>query len=149
FARRLESRPNVRVFWGLTTDIVGQTDVIGRIEKNDLRDSSQRISGGFLIEKDAMHYTLETSYATTSIWGNTGRDVFSVRPGFVWQVPRRYTGNSSGQWLIGAATPVSFGPDGTNIGISVKLQMNFDFKRKPDHEELKQPAAIAMAYRRR
>ena len=43
FARPLESKPNVRVFWSLITDIVTDTGKPGRIDKNDLRDSSQGV----------------------------------------------------------------------------------------------------------
>lgn len=148
FARSLKNHPGVRAFWGLTTDIISETDVVGRLEKNELRDSFQSFSGGFIVERGRTHYTFEAAYATTRFWGAGGREVYSVRPGIVWQVPRRFTFNSEGEWLVGAATPISFGPDGTDIGINLKLRLNFDFKRKPDYEDPGMPAEVAAAYLR-
>ncbi|MDA0346842.1 MAG: hypothetical protein O3C43_04825 [Verrucomicrobia bacterium] len=129
FAKPLESRPELRLFWGLTTDIISQTDIIGRIEKNQLRDSWQRLSGGVVIDQGTFHYTFESAYATTRVWGSSDEDLYSVRPGILWHVPRKFTFNSESQWIVGAAIPVSFGPDGTKVGINVKLRLNFKFNR--------------------
>lgn len=87
FARPLEMNPNIRVFWGLTTDIVSQTDIIGRVDDNDLRDSNQKFSGGFVFARGTTNYTFEATYATTRIWGSTSDDVYSIRPGIVFQIP--------------------------------------------------------------
>ena len=149
FARPLESKPHVRVFWSLITDIVSETSVKGRVEENDLRDSSQGISGGFVVDKGSVHYTLESSFASTSLWGKGGKDLFSVRPGILWQVPRKYTFNSEGQWLIGGAVPVSYGPDGTDVGLSVKLRMNFDFNRSKNSADNPPSSEIASVVERR
>ena len=132
-ARRLKDRSDLRVFWGLTTDIVSQTEVIGKMEDNKLRDSNQAISAGFVLEQGDIHYTFESGFATDRIWGSGSNDVFSVRPGIIWTLPRRYTFDSKGRWLIGAAIPVSFGQDGTDIGINVKLRMNFRFNGYHKH----------------
>jgi hypothetical protein len=129
YARPLELHPNVRIFWGLTTDIIGQTDVIGRLDDKDLRDSNQKFSGGFVYTQGTTNYTFEAGYSTTRIWGSTREDVYSIRPGIVFRVPPRYTLGSEGEWIFGAAIPVSYGPDGIDVGVAVKLRLDFDFKR--------------------
>jgi hypothetical protein len=134
FAKHLESRPEFRIFWGLTTDIISQTDVVGRVEKNNLRDSWQRISGGVVIDQGTFDYTFESAYATTRVWGSSEEDLYSVRPGILWHVPRKFTFNSESQWIIGAAIPVSLGPDGTKVGLNVKLRLNFKFRSKRTHD---------------
>jgi hypothetical protein len=149
FARPLETKPNVRVFWSLITDLVSETGKPGRIEKNDLRDSSQGISGGFVVDKGNVHYTMEAGYATTSIWGKGGKDLVSIRPGILWQVPRRFTFNSESNWLIGAAVPVSYGPDGTDVGLNVKLRMNFDFNRSKKSSDNPPSTEVASVVERR
>ncbi|MCB1122447.1 MAG: hypothetical protein KJT03_12915 [Verrucomicrobiae bacterium] len=129
FAKPLEKRPDLRVFWGLTADFISQTGIDARIEDNQLRDSHQRFYGGVIYTRGATTYTLETSYDTTRIWGDTKEDVYGIRPGILFPIPRRFTFNSSGKWLLGLATPVTYGPDGTDVGIQVKMRLDFDFKR--------------------
>ena len=149
FARPLESRPELRVFWGLTTDIISQTDVVGRVEKNQLRDSWQRVSGGVVIDQGTFHYTFESAYATTRVWGSSDEDLYSVRPGILWHLPRKFTFNSEGQWIVGAAIPVSFGPDGTKIGINVKLKLNFKFDRSENGNGRNSSSEVESAANRR
>jgi hypothetical protein len=57
------------------------------------------------------------------------RDLFTIRPGVVWVVPPAYTFGSRGKWLFGFALRASQGVDGTDLGASAKLRVNFDFKR--------------------
>ena len=53
----------------------------------------------------------------------------SLRPAVVWEIPRRYTFNSRGQWLLGFGLRFTEGPDGFDVGASAKVRVNFDFKR--------------------
>jgi hypothetical protein len=148
-ARYLESHPDVRIFFGFTTDIISQTDVQGRRDDNELRDSNQSFSGGFVVERKSIHYTFETSYSTTRIWGSTKEDVYSVRPGLIWSIPRRYTWDSKANWLIGVAIPVSFGPDGTDIGIGAKLRLDFKFRSSSTSEEENRSSEVSSVADRR
>lgn len=129
FAHRLDRRPNMRVFWNLTSDFVEKTRIVGEDRKNDLRDNNLGVSGGLVWDRKTLHYTFESSVQTTRITGKNHRDLFTVRPGVVWDVPRRYTFNAKGQWQIGAGLRASYGHDGTDVGLSVKMRLNFDLKR--------------------
>jgi hypothetical protein len=129
FARPLESHPEVRMFWKLGLDLLSPTDIVGEHEKNDLLDDSNSIGGGFVWDRGAMHYTFEVGYATTRLLGERNDDVFMIRPGFVWEVPHRFTRRSRGQWLFGVALTLSDGPDGFEVGIGGKLRLDLDLKR--------------------
>ena len=102
-----------------------------------------------MIDKGNVHYTLEGGFSTTILWGNGGKNLVFVRPGILWQVPRRFTFNSESNWLVGAAIPVSFGPDGSDIGINAKLRVNFDFKRSKGSETNVPSTEIASVAERR
>lgn len=129
FSRYLEARKDMRFFWGLSTDNVTRTGLPMTLDKNELGDDSLSANAGIVWQRPKLTYTFETSFATTRLMGDNHRDVFTVRPGIVWPLPKRYTFNSKGQWLLGVAPRVSFGPDGADFGFSVKLRASFDFKR--------------------
>ncbi len=128
-SRQLQSHPGWRVFWGLGYDDVTQTDVIGKLEKNDLRDDSLGLSAGVLWERGPTTYTLETTYQTTRLTSDSDRYVLGVRPGVVWTIPPKYTFHARGKWLLGVGFRFTHGPDGNDVGLNAKLRVNFDFKR--------------------
>lgn len=128
-SRPLRAHPGWRVFWGLGYDDVTRTDVVGRLEKNGLRDDSLGFSGGVLWERGPTTYTLETSYQTTRLTSDSDRYAIGVRPAVVWTIPPKYTFHAKGKWLLGVGLRLTHGPDGNDVGLSAKLRVNFDFKR--------------------
>lgn len=129
FANRLNNHPNLRVFWGLGLDLVGQTSIPGWLRENALADDANLFTAGGVWEGERMSYTLEATYGTTRFIGNADRDFLTVRPGVIWKVPRSYTFNSNGNWVLGLAVRATHGKDGTDLGLSVKARINLDFKK--------------------
>ncbi|HUL52218.1 MAG TPA: hypothetical protein VLT83_02295 [Opitutaceae bacterium] len=128
FAHQLERHPNLRVFWGVGSDLVRQTSIPFERTKNELRDNAQNLTVGGVWAHGAVTYTLETSYSTTRLTGHTARDLYQVRPGFILELPKKWTFHSKGQWLFGLSVNAEHGPDGNSVGASGKLRINFDFK---------------------
>ncbi len=134
FSRRFKARPNLRIFAGVRLDLVEHTTVPGQFAKNALRDSSVGVTGGWVLDRDRWHYTLEVAYDTTRVIGRGSEDVVTIRPGVIWEVPRR--GNPLGRsiWMMGLALNSSFGPGGSSLGASFKVRFNSDlgkFRRVP------------------
>ncbi len=122
--------PEWRVFCGLGYDYVETTTIVGDLSKNQLTDDSIGVSGGLLWAHGSVTYALEGSYATMRPTVGISRDLLTVRPGFVWAIPPKYTfGSTKGKWLLGFALRLSRGWEGTEVGASAKLRVNFDFKR--------------------
>lgn len=128
-SRQLVRWPEWRVFCGLGYDFVAQTSIRGELSKNQLNDDSIGVSGGLLWAHGNATYTLETSYATMALTGDSSHYVFTLRPGVVWVLPSKYTFGSRGKWLLGFALRAGQGADGTDFGASLKLRVNFDFRR--------------------
>lgn len=128
FARPIETIPDLRVFWKLGFDLLTPTDITGRHDKNAFTDDSNSVGAGFVWRHGNTYYTLEAEYATTRLLSKVGEDVYTIRPGFVWEVPRRLTPNSRSKWLIGIALTLEEGPDGLDVGIGGKLKIDIDFK---------------------
>ena len=130
FARPLENHPDIRLFWGLGADLVDLSSIRGELRKNELSDDSVSINAGLVWKRGVINYTLETSYATTRGIGKVSEDALTIRPGFVWAVPEKYTKSRlGGRWLIGFGLRATFGEDGTDLGASAKVRVNFDFKK--------------------
>lgn len=129
FANRLDNLPNLRVFLGLGLDLVVQTSIPGWLRENALGDNANSFTFGGVWEGERVSYTFETTYATTRLLGDTDRDLITVRPGIIWKVPRSYTFNSNGNWVLGLAIRADHGRDGLDLGLSVKARINLDFKK--------------------
>lgn len=129
FSRPLARRPDIRVFWGLGFDDISRTNIVGRPEKNDLGYDNIGGNVGLVWTRGTTAYTLETTYATTSLTCDKDRYVVGIRPGIVWTIPPKYTFGARGRWLFGVALRANYGTDGTDFGLGAKLRVNFDFKR--------------------
>ncbi len=128
FSRRLESRPQWRIFWNIGTDFVEEAGVPGRVRNNRLNEDSLYASGGFVWEHGRWTYTIEAGLASTRPFGGDD-DVFSFKPGILFAVPRKYTERIGGQWLLGFGLHSSYGSDGVDIGGTMKARVSIDFKR--------------------
>lgn len=129
FSRYLESNRDIRFFWGLNFDDISGIDRTVTLDDNALGDDNVSLNAGIVWQRPKLTYTFETTLATTRILGDLERDVITFRPGVVWPLPQRYTFKKTGQWFLGMAPRVSFGPDGAVFGVSVKVRGSFDFKR--------------------
>lgn len=128
-ARPLASLPQVRVFWRFGSDFTDY-DGPGRRLKNQLGDDTVSVSGGLVWTRGSYHYTLETGWTTADgIGGPEGGNVFSLRPGIIWEIPPEYTFHARGQWMLGLGLRATHGPDGLDFGGSLKLRLNLDLKR--------------------
>ncbi len=129
FSRHLDSRPDVRVFWGVSAHHPSALRGPQVLDDNELGDDSVALTGGFVWNRGALHYTFEAVLASTRWIGDLERDVLTLRPGIVWLVPSRYMWNARSQWTVGMGPTVSIGPEGTDVGASAKVRASFDFKR--------------------
>ena len=137
FSRRLESRPDIRIFWGVGADLVTKTHYQGELEDNQIGDDTMNVSAGFVIDRNMLHYSFETQLATSRLIGDgSDEDALILRPGIIWEIPKWHDHTKRSGWMIGFAGKVSFGPDGTDFGASAKLRLNLDLKKLFRREKL-------------
>lgn len=130
FSRRLESRPSVRLFVGFRCDVVRRTSVPGEIGDNAFHESSTGITGGWVLDRDRWHYTFEASYDTNRLIGHGSEDIFSIRPGVLWEIPPRGDTQVRSNWMVGVSVNSTFGPGGCSVGASFKLRYSSDLKNR-------------------
>ena len=139
FSHRLESHPDIRIFWGFRWDEVTHTSITGEFGKNAFHESSAGITGGWVIDRKNWHYTMEAAYDTTRWMGHSSVDVYTIRPGVLWEIPKRHNRQMKSNWVVGVAVKSTFGPGGTSLGASLRLRYSRDFKKIFRHK----PAASA------
>lgn len=128
FSRRLEAKPAVRIFWGAGVDMVEFTRIAGTYGRNQFLDDNARVTAGFVIDRKQLHYTFESSVASNR-WLTSGRDeVISLRPGVIWESPRKNDHTGKSNLVVGFGLNVQFGPNGRTLGGSLKLRYNLDLK---------------------
>jgi hypothetical protein len=130
FSHRLNNHENRRIFWGLRMDQVTHTSVPGEFSKNALRDGSIGVTGGWIIDRQEWHYTFEASLDTSRVINSNTEDVFSIRPGVIWEIPSRRDRRVRSNWMVGLALKAAVGPGGTSTGASVKLRYSRDGRRR-------------------
>ena len=133
FSHRLESHRAMRIFWGLRLDEVVHTSLPGEFGRNAFTESNWGITGGWVIDRQSLHYTFEATLDTTRIFSRREQDIFSLRPGVIWEIPSRRGPEVKGHWIVGVAAKSTTGPGGTSLGASFKLSYRSDIKRR-EHE---------------
>ncbi len=129
---QVESNPRLTTFGGMGLDLMGQSSVTGQFGTNNPHDDNVSVTGGFIYDRGQVKWTFTSTYATTAILTNETHHFFSVQPGLLWYVPRRYTFHSKTQWIVGLGARTSFGPDGTDLSISSKLRAEITFRQVMD-----------------
>ena len=144
FSHRLESHPDLRVFVGFRFDAVSHTSLPGEFATNAFHESSTGITGGWVLDRDRLHYTFEASFDTNRLVGHGGEDIYTIRPGLLWEIPARgHKAHIRSNWMIGFAVNSTFGPGGSSLGASFKLRYSSDLKNQfRHHRDTPPPAAV-------
>src|SRR6478736_1631746 len=141
-SHRLKAHPNLRIFIGFRFDYVTETDLPGEFGKNAFHESSTGITGGWVLDRDRLHYTFEASYDTNRFIGHGGEDIFTIRPGLLWEIPTRGKSEIRSNWMTGFSANYTHGPGGSGFGGSFKLRYSSDLKNHlRQHPATPPPAA--------
>jgi hypothetical protein len=119
--------PQLTPFLSVGTDLIWRSSVPGEFTKNQPHSDSMGVSTGFLYDRRQIKYALTTSYWTTSLIGQGNRQFFSVNPSVLVQLPPALKFHAQGNWIVGVGFKTNFGPDGTDLGLSLKLRGEFNF----------------------
>jgi hypothetical protein len=132
--KRIASHPGLTLFLETGLDLLEKTSIPGSFERNELHSSSIFVTPGFVYTRYPYHYTLELSYATTSLVGQHNQGAFTVRPGFAWDLPPKLRFHAKGRVTVAVGLHVIFGPDGTSTGGGGKLRAEFGISRWFRHD---------------
>ena len=73
---------------------------------------------------------------TTRLIGSGDHDFLTVRPGVVWDLPKKLVFHAQGRWLAGFNVTATFGPDGNTLSTGGRFRGEVNltrlFRRAPD-----------------
>lgn len=127
--KRIASHPGLTLFVETGVNILEKTSIPGSWERNELHSSSNFVTPGLVYTRYPYHYTLELTYATTSLLGHGNENAFTVRPGFAWDLPPQLRFHTRGRVTVAVGLGVIFGPDGTSTSGGGKLRAEFGVTR--------------------
>ncbi|MBA4138513.1 MAG: hypothetical protein C0518_14500 [Opitutus sp.] len=125
---RLPRHPRWTVFGGASADIVTDSSVPGSLGINSTKDDSISLNGGTTYDLGQVKWTLQATYTTTVISG-IDEHFFTIRPSFLWWVPRKYTLNSKTQWIFGFGVRSTWGPDGYEFSTGSRVRAEITFRQ--------------------
>lgn len=125
---RLRYHPKWTVFGGTSFDFVTDSSVPGQLGRNATKDDSISLNGGATYDLGQVKWTLQATYTTTVISG-IDEHFFTIRPSFLWWVPREYTLNSKTQWIVGFGVRSTWGPDGYEFSQGTRVRAEITFRQ--------------------
>lgn len=129
FARAIPGLRRLSGFTSFGADLTAASGFAGVRRKNALLENSLTFTTGAVWHGEDFVGTLELGYTTSAFGSREDRQVFSVRPGVAWRIPNSRWLHPDGKWIVGVGTRVGVGPDGSDVGLSVKFRGEFDFRR--------------------
>ncbi len=115
FGRKLGWAPGLSGFIHASADFIAKSSTPGNFGRNQPHSHSLTLTPGFLYDRKAWHYTLEVDGTTTSLIGKGDHDFVTIRPGVIWDLPKKLVFNAKGRWLAGFNVTAVFGPDGNTL----------------------------------
>ena len=128
-SHNFERRPNITGFISYGFDFVERTYTAVDAATDSLNDNSWAITPGLIIRRGAITYTLETSFGSTYGIGTRSGYLVGVRPSMEWNLPPKFKLNSHNRWILGVGLNAAYGSGGSDFGVNVRMQTDFDFRR--------------------
>lgn len=133
FSQTIPGFPRLSGFTSFGADFASATRFNAVRHKNAFLEDSAIFTTGAVWRGNDITGTLELTYAASAFGSDENRHMLSVRPGVTWRLPDTGWFHPDGKWVVGVGTRVGFGPDGTDVGLSVKFRGEFDFRRWVRH----------------
>jgi len=129
FGRKLNWLQGLSGFVHASVDLLSKSSTPGNFGRNQPHSNSMTLTPGFLYDRKAWHYTLEVDGTTTRVLGKGDKDFLTIRPGVVWDLPKKLVFNARGRWLAGFNITAVFGPDGNTLSTGGRFQGEVSLRR--------------------
>ena len=135
--RKVDDIKGLSGFINASVDLMSKSSTPGNFGQNEPHGKSVTLRPGLLYDRGPWHYTFEVAGTTTRVIGGGDHDFLVVRPGVLWDVPRRlFFLSTNGRWVAGFNVTATFGPDGNTLTTGGRLRGEVNltrlFRRSPD-----------------
>lgn len=115
FGRKVDDVQGLSGFIHASVDLISKSTTPGNFGRNQPHSNSVTLSPGLLYDRKTWHYTLEVDGITTTLVGKADKNFVTIRPGVIWDLPKKLVFNARGRWLAGFNLTATFGPDGNTL----------------------------------
>lgn len=129
FAHTFERWPAVTSFVGVGVNLTARSYTAVSPAQDRLIDDSWSITPGFVWRRGQVNYGLEAMFRSSAGIGEGSSYRVGLRPSVEWTLPPEFKLNSKNKWVLGLGLDASHGTRGSDFGVSVRVQTDFDFKR--------------------
>jgi hypothetical protein len=134
FGRKLDRVKGLSGYVHASVDFISKSSTPGNFGRNQPHSNSLTLSPGLVYNRKAWHYTLEVDGTTTSLVGQDHRYFLTVRPGVVWDLPKKLVFNARGRWVAGFNVTAIFGPDGNTLSTGGRFRGELNLTRLFRHD---------------
>jgi hypothetical protein len=128
--RKIDGIKGLAGFLNLSVDLMSKSSTPGNFGRNEPHGKSMTVRPGLIYHRGPWHYTLEVAGTTTRVIGGGDHDFLVVRPGVLWDLPRRlFFLSTNGRWVAGFNVTATFGPDGNQFSTGGRLRGEVNLTR--------------------
>ncbi|MFA5058995.1 MAG: hypothetical protein WC485_12840 [Opitutaceae bacterium] len=143
--RQVDGVKGLSGFIHASVDFISKSSTPGNFAVNQPHSNSVTLAPGLLYDRKSWHYTLEVDCTTTSVVGQGNKNFLTIRPGVVWDLPKKLVFNAHGRWLAGFNVTATFGPDGNTFSTGGRFRGELNLTRlfRRDRQDNNPPADAA------
>lgn len=141
FGRRLDWAPGLSGLIHANADFISKSSTPGNFGRNQPHSNSLTVTPGLLYDRKSFHYLLEVAGTTTSLVGKGNHNFVTIRPGVIWDLPKKLVFNARGRWVVGFSVNATFGPDGNTVSTGGRFRGEVNLTRlfRRDRQNNNQP----------
>lgn len=127
--RKVDGIKGLSGFINASVDLMSKSSTPGNFGQNEPHGKSLTLRPGLLYDQGPWHYTCEVAVTTTRLIGGGDHDFLTVRPGVVWELPKRLVFHAQGRWYAGFNVTATFGPDGNTLSTGGRFRGELNLTR--------------------
>jgi hypothetical protein len=112
-----------------SVDFISKSSTPGHFGQNEPHSRSMTLRPGLLYDRGPWHYTSEVGVTTTRLIGGGNHDFLVIRPGVLWDLPKRLVFHAKGRWVAGFNVTATFGPDGNTLSTGGRFRGELNLTR--------------------
>ncbi len=127
FSRPSPTIRDLEAFLNLSYDVLTESRAAGRIREEYPQDDFSSVTIGTLYRRGRLTYGLALAWEHTFDGPTT--NYLTLKPSVVFEVPKKYTLKSPGQWLLGTALELKRYGNEYDVGVKLRVRWRGDARR--------------------
>lgn len=124
-----ESRPDLTSFTTFAVNFLDRARPAGNTDEDSFGLDHWSVTPGVVWRRETLKYTFAATLSSTAGLADRELHQVTLKPSLEWTLPPRFKFNSRNRWVVGLGLKAGAGDLGTDVGATVRIQTDFDFRR--------------------